>query len=125
MIKISFDKREGAHNNETVSENIQLEVAVRQVLKLDGKVHTLVMFDRNDGWQLMVGGGPDHYIVTLGGEDENLTLHNENGDGTKEVEICAGGQYGDFSEIICVDIEQSKLAVKAFFESTERDLDWI
>jgi len=100
-------------------------MAKEQVLALDGNTHTLVMFDREDGWQLLIGGGPDFYVITLGNSDENLTFFNQSGDEAHKLEICAGGQLGKYPETICASIEQVKMVVEYFFENRERQLNWI
>ncbi|WP_246726324.1 hypothetical protein [Rhizobium rhizogenes] len=98
--------------------------ALEWLLKLNGKQHTLLSLEREDGWRIMVGGGPIRYVVILGNGDDNLTLENPRGKQSTIIELCAGGQFGDYSETVCVGPERAVNAVSLFFEGREQEEQW-
>ncbi|MBO9166777.1 hypothetical protein [Rhizobium sp. L245/93] len=123
-MQLNIDKREGVHNLNIRVPDADEIVTLNWLSKLNGQQHTLISLERDDGWQVMVGGGPIYYIVTLGNADENLTLENSSGDEAKMVELCAGGQYGEYPESFCVDREQAANAVSLFFQGQEQQVGW-
>ena len=123
-MQLNIDKREGVHNLNIRVPDADEIVTLNWLSKLNGQQHTLISLERDDGWQVMVGGGPIYYIVTLGNADENLTLENSSGDEAKMVKLCAGGQYGEYPESFCVDREQAANAVSLFFRGQEQQVGW-
>lgn len=119
------DNRVGIHNQETKMASVDKNVALGWFAKLDGSKHTLLSLERQDGWQLMVGGGPIQYIITLGDGVSDLTFHNLAGDETKVVEVCAGGQFGEFPQNICATYQQAAQVITHFFDGSERQERWI
>lgn len=124
-MKLFIDKRSGVHNVETEVDKIDLHSTKEKFYLLDGNAVTLVMLERVDGWQLLIGGGPENFIVTLSDDSTNLTFYNPKGNENNQIEICAGGQYGEYPETLCVSRDQVILVVEHFFENTERKLSWI
>jgi hypothetical protein len=124
-VKLTIDNRSGIHNVDDFFPQVDLNQAEMAVSKLDGACHTLAAFDRGDGWQLMVAGGKDHFVVTLSDGDENLVLRNPDGDESRQVELCTGGQYGDYPENICVGLSQALIVLEKFYGGLERKCDWI
>lgn len=122
-MQLTVDKREGVHNLDIGVPDADEIVTLNWLSKLNGLRHTLLGLERDDGWQVMVGGGPIYYIVTLGNADENLMLENSSGDEAKMVELCAGGQYGEYPESFCVNREQAANAVSLFFEGKSSKWD--
>lgn len=123
-MQLTIDKREGVHNLNIGVPDADEMVTLDWLSKLNGQQHTLISLERDDGWQVMVGGGPIYYIVTLGNADENLTLENLSGDEARMVELCAGGQYGEYPETFCVSREQAANAVSLFFRRQEQQVEW-
>ncbi|WFU04558.1 hypothetical protein QA648_27655 (plasmid) [Rhizobium sp. CB3171] len=123
-MRLTADMRDGVHNLDVEILDANVNEALDWLSKLNGKQHTLLNLEREDGWQVMVGGGPIHYVVTLGNGDDNLTLENPVGNQSTIVELCAGGQYGEYSETICVGQERAVNAVSLFFQGREREEQW-
>jgi hypothetical protein len=119
-MQLIADNRVGVHNQETKVSCVGEEVALDWLSKLDGRQHTLLSFERQDGWQLMVGGGPAQYIITLSDGSDNLTFCNRDGDETETIEICAGGQFGEFPKNICATYQQAARVIALFFSKNER-----
>jgi hypothetical protein len=124
-MQLIADNREGIHNQDITIASVDKNVALGWFSKLDGSKHTLLSLERQDGWQLMVGGGPTQYIITLGDGLSDLTFHNLAGDETKVVELCAGGQFGEFPQSICATYQQATQVIIFFFDGTERKERWI
>lgn len=125
FVQLIADNREGIHNQETKIASVDIDEALGWLAKLDGSQHTLLSFDRQDGWQLMVGGGPTQYIITLADGSSDLTFRNAAGDETKVVELCAGGQFGEFPQSICATHQQAIQVITRFFDGSERQESWI
>ena len=124
-MRLIVDNRAGIHNQEAEIAFVDKKEALDWVGKLDGVQHTLIIFERKDGWQLMVGGGPTQYIITLSDASNNLTFHNIAGDDSQVVELCAGGQFGEFPQNICATRKQAMQVVATFFDGNESQEDWI
>jgi len=124
-MQLIIDNRTGIQNQDVEVSSSEDKVALNLLSKLDGNQHTLLSLEREDGWQLMIGGGPTHYIITLGNGEKQLTLLNINGDETTDVEICAGGQFGQFPETLCTDHRQAAEIISAFFDKQEMQKTWI
>ena len=73
----------------------------------------------------MVGGSQLCYIVTLTNESESLTFRNTSGNEGIVVEVCAGGQYGNFPEIFCANFEKAKNIIVLFFQGKEMQETWV
>ena len=123
-MRLAVDTRDGAHNLNVEIADADVSVALDWFTRLDGNRHTLLSLEREDGWQLMAGGGPLRYVVTLGNSDDNLTLENPSGNQSTMVELCAGGQYGEYPETVCISPEQAATAVSLFFLGRERQVQW-
>lgn len=123
-MKVTVDKRKGVKNVDETHSVTQATEAAKIVLLLDGTVHTLAYFQRDDGASLMVGGGKQHFVVTFSATGQNLALKNEDAAEGHLIEVCAGGQYGEYpAEIVC-GIDQANEAVAFFFEGCEANLNW-
>jgi len=124
-MKVTLDKREGVKNTDETYDISQVNEAVDIVSQLDGAVHTLAYFERDDGASLMVGGGKDHFVVTFTAPGQDLTLANNDAVDGDVIEVCAGGQFGEYpAEIVCV-ADQVNKAVASFFDGNEADLNWM
>lgn len=122
---LTLDNRTGVHNRDDIILNANEHEALDNLSRLNGANHTLLGLDRTDGWHLLVGGGPTYYVVTLDSEQETFTLKNKSGDPDKIISLCAGGQFGDFPENICVSQDQAKNAISLFFSLKEKQEVWI
>lgn len=123
-MKLTVDNRVGIHNQDAEIDVVEKNEAIGWIKSLDGARHTLLNLERADGVLLMVGGGPDKYVVTLNDGDESLVLKNSKDHKNDLVELCAGGQYGEYPEEICVDLGQAADAVSMFFDGYERRMEW-
>jgi len=124
-MQLTVDCRTGVHNQDVEVVNVGIDVALLWLKKLDGKLHTLISFKREDGSNFMVGGGPSWYVAVFDDGDKNLTLQNPDGFETEMIELCVGGQYGEYPKTICVDQKQAAQAVTLFFEGNELHAAWI
>lgn len=124
-MKVTLDKREGVKNTDETYDIYQVTEAVDIVSQLDGSVRTVAYFERDDGASLMVGGGKDHFVVTFTTPGQDLTLANDDAIEGDVIEVCAGGQFGEYpAEIVCV-ADQVNKAVASFFDGNEADLSWV
>jgi len=124
-MKITYDNRIKNKNKDTVVSSATCDDAISILNQLDGKKHTLVLFENEDASQMMVGGGPENFIITLLKDDNNLALRRGNANPESVVEICAGGQFGDYPEYLSNTKETAAAAIESFFQSKEGTLDWI
>lgn len=123
-MKLFIDDRVGNRSRDVELEHCDFEQTIAVLGKLNGKEHTLVSIERDDGWQLCVGGG-EGFVVTLSSQcDENFTLLNPEGDSGEVVELCAGGQFSEFSRDIVVDETMAAKAICKFFSGEEMELSW-
>lgn len=124
-MQLIADNRVGVHNQKIMVAGVSKEMALDWLSKLNGRQHTLLSFERQDGWQLMVGGGPEQYVITLSDGVDNLTFCNRDGNVTEVVEICAGGQFGEFPKNISATYQQAARIINLFFSKNERQENWI
>lgn len=124
-MKVVIDKRVGVKNVDMVYDIELSSEAVDLLLKLDGLVHTMLLFQREDGSNLMVGGGKISFVVTFTSETQNLTLANLAPDEGCLLEICAGGQFGEYPSEIVVGFDAAASAVLHFFANDEKLLEWL
>ncbi|WP_454254159.1 hypothetical protein [Pseudomonas sp. Marseille-Q8238] len=125
-MKLVIDDRYENKNNDVVLDCCSSEQAIDALYKMDGRQHTLLVLERNDGWQLCIGGGGREFVVTLSSRsDENFTLLNPNEGGEELVELCAGGQFAEFPREIVVDRELVGTVIHKFFNKEEGFLNWM
>lgn len=124
-MKLIVDYRIGVHNNDIEITNADDQITLSWLKKLDGTQHTLINLSRSDGSCFMVGGGPRWYVATLDDGKQNLTLQNPDGLQTEIIELCAGGQYGEYPKALCVNHEQVSRAISLFFKGDEFLMQWI
>ena len=123
-MKMIVDDRDGIYNTDIEINNGDKIISDHWLLKLDGKRHTLMVLEREDGWQLMIGGGKKYYVINLQKDDEYFHFVNENGDQAINIELCAGGQFSEFPEAMCANHAQLPNIVELFFSGQERKLRW-
>ncbi len=119
------DNRKGVANADTEQEDVSLEQARNAVSRLNGAQFTLVYLERADGCQFMIGGGPEKYIVTLDNGQSHKTLLNSKNDEASLVEVCAGGQFGEYPDTLCQEKEKAIEALSLFWNGSETGLDWV
>lgn len=124
-MKITIDSRSGAHNQDIEIFNAEIDKALTCLRKLDGMNHTLMIIERSDSFQLVIGGGRSFYVVTLDGGFVSKTLKNVNSVEPQTVELCAGGQYGEYPAYFCVDETQVSKIISLFFQDVETEAVWV
>lgn len=125
-MKVILDERNMNESVEKTHFNVDESEARLLLEKLNGREHTLISFYRADESVLMIGGGPDFYIINLASTDSHYySLKNIENNSSGFIEICAGGQYADFTKDIVVSKSMADLAVKMFYMNEERSLEWI
>ena len=124
-MQIVIDERDGVDNQDSTIVNVDKKTAISYLGRLDGQRHTLLIVERTDGTQLMVGGGEERFVVTLNDGKQSLTLLNQAGREETVHEICAGGQYGEYPETICVTRNDTAKVIDLFFEGEEMQMDWV
>lgn len=102
----------------------QIEQAIRE---LDGKTKTLVTLGADDECYMSVGGGESgKYVVNI--TFDNASFHNlvdpSKSDATEKLVV--GGQEGNYSAKMCVNLEMAILAAQTFttFRKLEMSLSW-
>lgn len=124
-MQIVIDERNGVHNQDSKIINVDKKTAISYLGRLDGRKHSLLIIERTDGSQLMVGGGEECFVVTLDDGRQSSTLLNQAGREETVHEICAGGQYGEYPDTICVTRNDTAKVIDLFFEGKEMQMDWI
>ncbi len=125
-MRFTIDERFGGYCNEKKIETVSVAVACNQICILDGSVHTLLSLEREDGAVLCVGGDGKWFIIIVSYPDgENFTLVNPEGKDGETKNLCAGGQYADFSTAHLVDNKKAIKVVVSFFEEAEKQLVWV
>ena len=100
-MQVIIDERNKNENFDRTHFDVDESEARLLLEKLNGREHTLISFYRADESVLIIGGGPDFYIANLASSDSHYySLKNIENDNSGLVEICAGGQYADFSKDI-------------------------
>jgi hypothetical protein len=131
-------------NEENVIENPNWQQIKKAICDLNGNTKTLVSLEADNESYMMVGGG-NHgkYIVTVTFDHEVFyslvrqiyempKLHNRrrkiilrrrmivnNMSYAHEIKLVVGGQEGNYSGKICVDLHQCLIAAITFYESGE------
>jgi hypothetical protein len=123
-MQLTMDCRSGVRNHDIQVADVDVSGGLSHFEMLDGVRHTLMVFERPDGCQIMIGGGPLWYIVTLDDGKNSLTLQNPNGSETEMVELCAGGQFGEYPASFCVDQSQAGAIISLFFGGAEASAAW-
>jgi hypothetical protein len=90
---------------------------------LDGKCRTLAMLTGDGDAHLAVGGGANgQYVVYATFDNMRFFTLMAPGQPDSKVLLCAGGQEGDYSRNIVVDLPAALAAAKCFAETGEIDL---
>lgn len=126
-VRLTTDDWEGVHANARHVDDpawSDVEAAVRA---LNGRNHTQVVVQRDDGSNISVGGGDGRYNVCITTDDDRFltVVDREREDGIEE--LVAGGQLGEYPAQTVVGPEPTLRAVKTFFENGTADdgIDWL
>jgi Immunity protein Imm1 len=95
--------------------------------RLDGKYHTLAMLKGDGDAHLAVGGGANgQYVVYATFDNVRFFTLISPGPPDSKVLLCVGGQEGDYSRNIVVDLPAALAAAKRFAETGQIDsaLQW-
>lgn len=127
VLNLSTENWVGNNDEGKLIENptwIQIEQAIRE---LDGKTKTLVTLGADDECYMSIGGGESgKYLVNV--TFDNLGFHNlvdpSKPDATEKLVV--GGQKGNYSAKMCVNLEMAILAAQTFTTSgkLEMSLSW-
>ena len=86
--------------------------------RLDGKLYTMLSFEDLSGWTLMVGGGPELFVVVKSNsQGYSWTRTNASAEHGAPIELCAGGQPAEFERRIVCPRDQAVDAIREFFRS--------
>ncbi|MFO3707587.1 hypothetical protein ACI6Q5_22080 [Xanthomonas codiaei] len=112
-MKFIIDERLGVHNRDEEFFHLKQGEVLGLLDKLDGERHTLLCVERDDGWIFFVGGGAELYVVNKTSPDGiNYEIKSDfSGDC---VDLCVGGQYGDYDPSSVVRRELARLALFDF-----------
>ena len=107
----------GADNTLSVIENIELERAGKIVRSMDQKTTTLCLFNRGDGYCLMIGGGLGKYIIVLNDNGDGSSNYISNGKKFENVmlQLVVGGQLGDFEGKYIVEEDEMLEVLNLFY----------
>lgn len=127
-MKLNVDNWIGNRNNSRESDITASSEAVTALHSLNGKNATQLIVSNFNGF-LLIGGGPELFVVTHGvGEDEAFfNLINPEGiDDLQEISLVTGGQAGDFPKKICVPLILAEQALTYYIEHGDRSsaLKW-
>lgn len=93
--------------------------------KLDQKRHTLLSLE-TEPESLMVGAGPDKFILIRTNRSSSYSLLREGKQKTSEkVMMCVGGQMGDYPENMVIHKSQAIQVITAFFEGKHDGFNWV
>jgi hypothetical protein len=124
-VQLIIDNRQGVENQDTVIPEATEAIALNWLERLDGRRHTLLCLERDQMDTLMVGGGPVHFVVTRNNQTLANITKSDVVNSSATIEVCAGGQYGDFATAVVVDLSTAQFAVKSFIRSQDEALPWV
>jgi hypothetical protein len=109
---MTSDYWESVLNDEHIVQSPSWAEVDEAVSRLDGKVHTLVTLDGEDGSTLFIGGSLEGMVVAWSRQDQNLIARR--GAGDEKVQIVVGGQVGDYARRNVLPIQIAKNIAKAY-----------
>ena len=121
MTTLITDNWNGRLNREEIIENPSVERIMECLNALDQKKHTCLVIETNKNKSLTVGGGLGKYVVYASNEREQFyTLVNDRDQDKFEI-LNIGGQEGDYSKNMVVDLTVASHAIGAFVNNDELD----
>ncbi len=119
MVNLSLDQWRGVYCHSIDTPSPSEDDVLAAIRTLDGKIHTLVFLEREEGYNLSIGGGPDLYICCIEEFGEFLTL-TDAGAGDKTIMLVTGGQVGHFQERNCMPRELVERAALEYLRTGKR-----
>ncbi len=113
---ISIDERNGTTFNEEIVMNPTWADSLRFLRKLDGDKYTLVFFEVSNTDSALVGGGPEYFVVSITMDEHIYTLMKDK-QGNSEISLVIGGQLGNYSDNICIELMPMLEVLKYFYET--------
>ena len=113
---------EGQENKTATAEDA--EAAIR---RLDGAKFSLVLFTLFTGETLLVGGGPNRFVVELATDSSHRWCVITGQCGDENISLVVGGQSAEFPGDICVSIDVAIEAIRSFINSNGKrseQLEW-
>jgi Immunity protein Imm1 len=123
VLNLSTENLVGNQDEGELIENptwSQIEQAIR---KLDGKSKTLVTLGADDEYYMSIGGGEfGKYIVNV--TFDNVSFYNlvEPSKPDAREKLVVGGQAGNYSAKMCVNLDTALLAAQTFTISGELEI---
>ncbi|MFA1750734.1 hypothetical protein JH314_09215 [Xanthomonas campestris] len=114
-MKFYLDNRVGAHNVDDEFYGLDQSGVVNLLGKLNGERHTLLCVKREDGWVLFIGGGSEKFLVNkVSPEDISYEVKSDMPGGN--IELCVGGQYGEYESSSLASYDLARMALLDFCE---------
>jgi hypothetical protein len=127
-LELTLNSQDPSLETETVQHPTAGQVD-HAVSMLDQRVHTMVHVKGRDWWNLLVGGGAGHYVLTIENQmtGKRHDLINRGAPEGQTVHIVAGGQEAPYPASLVVGLDVALIAVRRFVIEgiPEPSLDWI
>ncbi|WP_449419902.1 Imm1 family immunity protein [Phormidium nigroviride] len=127
VLNLSVENWIGNRNQSCLIDNPTWQQIEKAILELDGKTKTLVTLGIDDDTYMSIGGGfCAKYIVNA--TFDNISFQNlvDLSKSQAIEKLVVGGQEGNYSTQMCIELQVALLAAKTFAESGEldRSLSW-
>jgi hypothetical protein len=124
---LSVEKWVGNQDEGTLIENPTWQQIESAICELNGKTQTLVNLGSDEETYMSIGGGAaSKYIVNV--TFDGMTFYNlvARSQPEKIEQLALGGQLGNYSAKLCVDLQAALLVAKTFAQSglLEESLIW-
>jgi Immunity protein Imm1 len=124
---LSVEKWVGNQDEGTLIENPTWQQIESAICELNGKTQTLVTLGSDEETYMSIGGGAaGKYIVNV--TFDGMTFYNlvDRSQPEKIEQLAIGGQLGNYSAKLCVDLQAALLVAKTFAQSglLEESLIW-
>jgi hypothetical protein len=118
-ISMRADRRVGVHNLGEPIDAVDPQAARAALDALDGRERTMIFFESDAGTRLLIGGGPELFLVDYEARDESWLLVGD-AEAMGEVVLVAGGQAAQFPRAQVVDRAKASEALGGFLEDGSR-----
>ncbi|WP_199248416.1 Imm1 family immunity protein [[Phormidium] sp. ETS-05] len=123
---LSVEKWVGNQNQGTLIENPTWQQIESAISELNGNSQTLVTLGADEESYMSIGGGAGNYIVNV--TFDGMTFYNlvDHSQPEKIEKLTIGGQLGNYSAKLCVDLQAALLVAKTFAQSgtLEESVNW-